>query len=82
MQDDLNFVLGNLGSLFLVCNVASTQLDEMWKTTPLKFWIWRLPYFWENGRGPQFFENGRSPHFYKLYYNFSSKEIQPQNTCE
>ena len=34
MEDDLNFVLGNLGSWFLVCNIVSTQLDEIWKTTP------------------------------------------------
>ena len=32
IEDDLNFVLGNLGSWFLVCNIVSTQLDEKWKT--------------------------------------------------
>jgi hypothetical protein len=35
MEDDLNLVLGNLGSWFLVCNIVSTQLDEIWKTTSI-----------------------------------------------
>ena len=33
MEDDLNFVLGDLGSWFLVSNIVLTQLDEIWKTT-------------------------------------------------
>ena len=44
MEDNLNFVLGNLGSLFLVSNLISTQLDELWKTTSFK----------KNERQPQF----------------------------
>jgi hypothetical protein len=29
IEDDLNFVLGNLRSWFLVCNIVSTQLDGL-----------------------------------------------------
>jgi hypothetical protein len=68
LEDDLYFVLGNLGNWFLVCNIVSTQLDE----------IKRRPHFFlkmedelnnlfmeddlnflENERRPQFFDNGR-----------------------
>ena len=30
MEDELNFVLGNILSWNLVCNIGSTQLDEIW----------------------------------------------------
>ena len=33
MEDNLPFVTGNLGNWFLVCNIVSTQLDEICKTT-------------------------------------------------
>ena len=33
MEDDLNFAKGILGNWFLACNIVSTQLDEIWKTT-------------------------------------------------
>ena len=33
MEDDLNFVIGNVESWFSVCNLILTQLDEIWKTT-------------------------------------------------
>jgi hypothetical protein len=29
MEDDLNFELGDLGSWFLVCNILSSQPDEI-----------------------------------------------------
>ena len=32
MEDVLNFVLDNIGSWLLVCNIVSTQLDEIFKT--------------------------------------------------
>ena len=35
MEDDLNFLLANIGSWSLVCNFVSTQLDEIWKTTSI-----------------------------------------------
>ena len=35
MEDNLNFVLGNIWSWNLVCNIGSTQLDEIWRTTPI-----------------------------------------------
>ena len=46
MEDDLNFALGNLGICFLVYNIVSTQVDEIWKTTYI---------FFENRRRPHFF---------------------------
>jgi hypothetical protein len=33
MEDDLNFILGNLVSWFLVYTMVSTLLDEIWKMT-------------------------------------------------
>jgi hypothetical protein len=33
-------VRGNLGSLFLVCNLILTKLDEIWKTTYI-FFKWK-----------------------------------------
>ena len=35
MEDDLIFVLGNLGSGFSVCNLILTRLDEIWRTTSI-----------------------------------------------
>ena len=35
MEDNLNVVLGNLGSWFLVYSLILTQLDELWKTTSI-----------------------------------------------
>ena len=36
-EDNLNFVLGNLGRWFLVCNIVSSQLDKICKTTSIFF---------------------------------------------
>ena len=62
MEDDLNLVLGNLGSWFLVCNIVAIQLDEIWKTTSfclkednLIFLFKEATFIILNGRGPQFF---------------------------
>ena len=35
MENDINFVQGNLGSWFSVCHLILTQLDEIWKTTSM-----------------------------------------------
>ena len=35
MEDYLNFVLGNLGRWFSVCNLILPKLDEIWKMTSL-----------------------------------------------
>ena len=60
-------------SWFLVCNIISTQLDEIWKTTSIFLKIkYDLIFFWKSkttsifdtGRRPKFFEDGRRPHFY------------------
>ena len=48
MDDDLNFVLGN---------IVSTQLDEIWKKTSIFFEKGRQPQYYENGRQSQFFWN-------------------------
>ena len=65
MEDDPNFVLVNLGSWFLVFNIVSTQLDEIWKTN----------IFFLNGRWPQLFLNGRQPQlFFEMEDNLNSFE--------
>ena len=35
MEDDLNFDLSNKWSWKLVCNIGSTQLDQIWRTTSI-----------------------------------------------
>ena len=55
MEDHLNFLLGNPISWFLVCNIVSTQLDEIWKSKSI----------FENGRQPQLFWNWKTTFFFK-----------------
>jgi hypothetical protein len=47
MEDDLYFVLGNLGNWFLVCNIVSTQLNEIWNTTSFFFKLKPTSIFWK-----------------------------------
>ena len=55
MEDDLNFVLGNLGSLFLVCNIVSRRGgrgDQAQKNLKINFKkldeIWKMTsIFWK-----------------------------------
>ena len=67
MEEDLNFVLGNLWSWFLVCNTVPTQLDEIWKTTSI-FFKWKNASFFTNRRWFQFC-------FYTLWYLHSSSNL-------
>ena len=69
MEDNLNFVLGIIGSKNMVCNIGSTQLDEIRLffengRQPQCFEIERRPNFFENGKRPQFVLNGRQPQLF------------------
>jgi hypothetical protein len=56
LQTEDMFALANLGSWFLVSNIVSTQLHEIWKT-PIFF----------NGRQPHFLKMEDNINFLKMY---------------
>jgi hypothetical protein len=60
---------------FLVCNIASTQQDEIWKMTSTFLEMEDNLNFFENGRQHQFFENGRQQFFFE-------NGRQPRYSCE
>ena len=69
----LNFVVGNLGIWLLVCNIVSTQLNEIWRMTSnlfkflkmkddLNFWSWKMT--------STFSSSGRKPNFVQIKFDF------------
>jgi hypothetical protein len=94
MENDLKFFLENIGSCFLVCNIVSTKLGEIWKTTSIFFENGRQTWHLKNGRLPQFKKNGRQPQLFGkcktisvlkmeddlIFIIISSKERLPTNT--
>ena len=64
MEDYFNFAPGNLGRWFLVYNIVSTQLYEIWKTTSF-FWKWKTTsFFLKMDDDLNLFENERRPQLF------------------
>jgi hypothetical protein len=55
------FSQGNLENWFLVCNIVSNELDEIWKTTSILLKIGRQPQLIGYSKTISFFFNGRWP---------------------